>query len=85
MKICFKNELKKWPQISKNRIKNVEAQGYMNFVKIFLKTVKRGLLRLVNWSKNRKKEVTDVTAFNLHVCLFKMGFLSKWQNSNIHY
>lgn len=71
--ICFKNELKKkkWPQISENRFKKVEAQSYMNFVKIFFKTVKRELLRVINQIKNRK-EVTDVKAFNLHVHLFKM-------------
>lgn len=85
MNICFKNQLKKCPQISKNRIKNVEAQSYMSYVKIFLKTVKKGLLRAVNWSKNRKKEVTDGRAFNLYVHLFKMVFYSNWQNSNIHY
>lgn len=41
----------------KNRIRNVEAQSYMNFMKTFLKTVKRGLLGVVKWIKTRKKEM----------------------------
>lgn len=85
MNICFKNELKKWPQISKNRIRNGEALSYVNFVKIFFKTVKRGLLRVVKWSKTRKKEITDGIALNLHVHLLKMVFYCNQQNSNIHY
>lgn len=51
----------------------------MNFVKILLKIMKRRLLIVVNWSRNRK-EITVGKAFNLRVHLFKTVFCSKGQN-----
>lgn len=80
MNICFKNELGGKNGQKSLRFKKAEAQSYMNFIKIFFKTVKRELLRVINQIRNRK-EVTDIKAFNLHVHLFKM-VCSKGHNSN---